>query len=66
MIKRLIIYLILSFVTLASLGAYGAIQDGRYNLVNGLSAKAMDVEARSSADGANVIQWTLGSGTNQQ
>ncbi|WP_165944182.1 RICIN domain-containing protein [Micromonospora sp. KC213] len=37
-----------------------------YNLVAQHSGKAFDIDARSTAPGARLIQWTVGSGTNQQ
>ncbi|GEA87446.1 pectinesterase family protein [Cellulomonas cellasea] len=37
-----------------------------YQLVNRQSGKALDVSARSTADGAQLVQWTRGEGTNQQ
>lgn len=46
--------------------AFAQISDGRYVITNVLSGKAMDVEARSKSDGANIIQWTYGGGLNQQ
>lgn len=36
-----------------------------YQLVNRQSGKALDVDARSTADGAQVLQWTRGAGWNQ-
>ena len=40
--------------------------DGYYKPVNRLSGKALDVEARSTANCANVIQWDYSGGWNQQ
>ncbi len=43
-----------------------AFVDGRYRITSRFSGKSLDVEGRSSADGANILQWTYGGGTNQQ
>lgn len=40
--------------------------NGYYRLVNVRSGWCADVESGSAADGARVIQWLLGTGTNQQ
>jgi pectinesterase len=37
-----------------------------YQLVNRQSGKAMDVSARSTEDGAQLVQYAAGTGTNQQ
>ena len=37
-----------------------------YQLISRHSGKAIDVEAKSTADGARVVQWTPNSGQNQQ
>lgn len=42
------------------------IQNGIYRITARSSGKSLDVANRSLADGANVIQWTYGGGTNQQ
>jgi len=39
---------------------------GYYNVINRNSGKCLDVNGVSTADGANVQQWTCGSGTNQR
>ena len=39
---------------------------GYVRLVAAHSGKCLDVTGASTADGAAVIQWTCGSGTNQQ
>ena len=46
--------------------SFAQIANGRYVIINQLSGKAMDVSNRSQDDGANIIQWTYGGGTNQQ
>lgn len=40
--------------------------DGLVRLVSRLSGKCLDVNPSSTADGAKLIQWTCGTGTNQQ
>ncbi|MEV7971017.1 ThuA domain-containing protein [Sphaerisporangium sp. NPDC088356] len=48
-------------------GNTGGPQSGRtYTLTAGHSSKVADVRGQSTADGAAVIQWTAGGGTNQQ
>ncbi|MGW4642569.1 ThuA domain-containing protein [Sphaerisporangium sp. NPDC004334] len=48
-------------------GNTGGPQSGRnYTLTAGHSGKVADVRGQSTADGAAVIQWTAGGGTNQQ
>lgn len=42
------------------------IANGTYRITARNSGKSLDVAARSTADGANVIQYTYGGGTNQQ
>ncbi|MFF5115152.1 ThuA domain-containing protein [Streptosporangium sp. NPDC000509] len=44
----------------------GPVAGGVYRLTAVHSSKAADVEGQSTADGARVLQWTAGSGTNQQ
>lgn len=43
-----------------------AINNGRYAIVSSLSGLTMDVAARSTADGAKVLQYTANGATNQQ
>ena len=43
-----------------------ALSDGYYKIVNRNSGKALDVYAKSTADGGNVVQWADNGGTNQQ
>ena len=43
-----------------------AIDNGRYTIVSALSGLVMDVSGRSTADGANVTQYTANGQTNQQ
>ncbi|MCU4677395.1 RICIN domain-containing protein [Catenovulum sp. 2E275] len=40
--------------------------DGSYRIVNRNSAKDLDVDGGATNDGANVLQWTWNSGSNQQ
>lgn len=40
--------------------------NGYYRLKSRLSGKVLDVSNRSTADGAGLIQWSDGNGTNQQ
>jgi len=42
-----------------------AISSGRYAIVNMYSAKALEVEASSADNGANVVQWAYWGGANQ-
>jgi regulation of enolase protein 1 (concanavalin A-like superfamily) len=42
------------------------IPDGTYRIIARHSGKALDVTGASTADGANVEQWTYSGGTNQQ
>lgn len=44
----------------------GAVANGRYAIVSRYSGRAMDVEGRSNANGANILLWSYGGGTNQQ
>jgi hypothetical protein len=44
----------------------GPIANGIYRIINRNSGKVLDVASRSTANGANVQQWTWNSGTNQQ
>jgi Glycosyl hydrolase family 26/Ricin-type beta-trefoil lectin domain-like/Secretion system C-terminal sorting domain len=44
----------------------GTIANGTYRITARSSGKSLDVTGASTADGANVIQWTYGGGTNQQ
>jgi hypothetical protein len=44
----------------------GAIANGAYRIINRNSGKVLDVASRSTANGANVQQWTWNGGTNQQ
>ena len=39
---------------------------GYFNIVNRNSGKCLDVNGASTADGANIIQWTCNGGNNQQ
>ncbi|MFE9451927.1 RICIN domain-containing protein [Streptomyces sp. NPDC006739] len=39
---------------------------GTYKVINRNSGKALDVNGASTADGATLIQWPYGGGTNQQ
>ncbi|MEO5561929.1 MAG: cellulase family glycosylhydrolase [Chitinophagaceae bacterium] len=43
-----------------------SIQNGTYRITARNSGKSFDVQDRSTADGANILQWTYGGGTNQQ
>jgi lysophospholipase L1-like esterase len=43
-----------------------AINNGRYTIVSSLSGLTMDVAARSTADGAKILQYTANGATNQQ
>ncbi len=58
--------------TLTSLSIYGLLGGGSFNpnahykLVNVNSGKDLDVTGGSTADGAQVVQWTDHGGTNQQ
>lgn len=62
MLKKLMCVASLFFVCS---GAF-AIDNGRYAIVSSLSGLAMDVAGTSSADGANILQYTRSSGLNQQ
>ncbi|OPJ59422.1 flavastacin precursor [Clostridium chromiireducens] len=44
----------------------GIVSGGTYKLINRESGKALDVYNSSTADGADVIQWSTGSGNNQK
>lgn len=44
----------------------GSIANGTYRITARNSGKSLDVSGRSTADGADVVQWTYGGGTNQQ
>jgi hypothetical protein len=44
----------------------GAIANGTYRIINRNSGKVLDVASKSTANGANVHQWTWLNGTNQQ
>lgn len=44
----------------------GIISGTTYSIISKSSGKAMDVKAASTADGANVQQWTDGRGANQR
>jgi len=44
----------------------GTVSNGTYRITARNSGKSLDVANRSIADGANIIQWTYGGGTNQQ
>ncbi|WP_061295416.1 ThuA domain-containing protein [Herbidospora cretacea] len=44
----------------------GPVAGGIYQIVNVGSSKAVDIEGASTADGARVVQWSPGSGTNQR
>ena len=59
--KLLCIVLLLAFST-----STFAINNGRYTIVSALSGLNMDVASRSSDDGANILQYTSTSSTNQQ
>ena len=50
----------------SSTSSSGSISNGRYRIISRYSGRAMDVEGRSTANGANIIQWSYGGGTNQQ
>ena len=43
-----------------------AIDNGRYAIISRHSGLALDVDANSTADGANVVQWEYTGGENQQ
>jgi hypothetical protein len=43
-----------------------AVNNGRYAIVSSLSGLTMDVAARSTADGARILQYTANGATNQQ
>jgi pectate lyase C len=58
--------LLISAVAVYASTCFAQISNGRYVIVNQHSGKALDVSARSQDDGANIIQWTYGGGTNQQ
>lgn len=47
-------------------GNSSALSNGTYKLINRNSGKALDVNNSSVADGADVIQWSSGSGNNQK
>lgn len=66
MIKKLMYFCcILISINWANV-TYAGTANGRYVLVNKHSGKVIDVSGRSQSDGANVIQWSLGSGLNQR
>jgi hypothetical protein len=44
----------------------GPIANGTYRVINRNSGKVLDVASQSTANGANVQQWTWNSGANQQ
>jgi hypothetical protein len=44
----------------------GAMANGTYRIINRNSGKVLDVANKSTANGANVHQWTWLNGTNQQ
>jgi arabinan endo-1,5-alpha-L-arabinosidase len=46
-------------------GSLATVADGRVALVSKLSGKAIDVSGKSTADGADVIQWSYGGSANQ-
>jgi hypothetical protein len=57
--------------TISAIGAnqtanFTGFNEGRYALISRFSGKALDVNGASTADGANIIQWTYGGGLNQQ
>jgi len=47
-------------------GSGGILSGGTYKLINRNSGKALDVKESSTANGADVIQWSAGSGNNQK
>ena len=47
-------------------GSGGVLSGGTYKLINRNSGKALDVKESSTANGADVIQWSAGSGNNQK
>ena len=47
-------------------GSGGAITNGRYAIISTYSGRAIDVEASSTENGANILLWSYGGGTNQQ
>ncbi|MGP3920275.1 family 43 glycosylhydrolase [Nonomuraea sp. 10N515B] len=53
-------------VTLAGPAGETAATPSAYRIVNRNSGKCLDVSGASSADGADVIQWSCNGGTNQQ
>jgi cytochrome c len=55
-----------SFTLNTTGGSSGPVAGGVYTMVAAHSSKAADVEGQSTADGARVVQWTAGTGTNQQ
>ncbi len=55
-----------SFTLNTTGGPTGPVAGGVYTLVAAHSSKAADVEGQSTADGARVVQWTAGTGTNQR
>ncbi len=46
--------------------AAGILTGSKYKLVNRASGKVAEVTGKSTADGADVVQWTDNGGTNQQ
>ena len=63
--NRLVVYLIFIGLIVFSDAAL-AINDGRYTIVSSFSGLTMDVAARSTADGAKILQYTAQGSTNQQ
>lgn len=51
--------LVVSTLFLALPPAVANVDDGRYHIISRHSGLALDVEGRSTSDGANVIQWQL-------
>ena len=61
-----LIYLLALVGLVAWSDAALALNNGRYTIVSSLSGLTMDVAARSTADGAKIVQYTVTGGTNQQ
>jgi hypothetical protein len=62
--NRLICLMLVGLVAYSD--AAMAINNGRYTIVSSLSGLTMDVAAKSTADGAKVLQYTANGATNQQ
>jgi len=50
----------------SSSSSSGSIANGRYSITSRYSGKSVDVEGKSTANGANILLWSYGGGTNQQ